>query len=258
MLDAKATFATDSANYAASRPRYPRELFRWIAGQCREHRCVWDCATGNGQAAIELARDFERVEATDVSAEQLAEAFPSPNVNYSLQASERTAFPDSEFDLIAVAQALHWFDYELFWPEVRRVAKPGAFFCAWGYAWFERASGPDTILSELHRILIEPMCELLLPYWAANNRILWDGYADADIRFPFERIAAPRLAISMRWNVEQLIGYLRSWSAYKKAAADPAVVTELSRLEEEARDRFVGIDALPLRLPLTIVAGRVP
>jgi SAM-dependent methyltransferase len=258
MLDAPATFAADSANYAASRPRYPRELFRWIAGQCHEHRCAWDCATGNGQAAIELARDFERVEATDVSAEQRAEAFPSPNVNYSLQASERTAFPDSEFDLIAVAQALHWFDYELFWPEVRRVAKPGAFFCVWGYAWFEPAREHHGILAELHRTLIEPMCALLLRYWAANNRILWDGYADADIRFPFQRIAAPELAISLRWSVEQLIGYVHSWSAYKRAAADPAVITELSRLEEAARGRFAEIDALPLRLPLTIVAGRVP
>src|SRR5215208_3026812 len=103
MLEAKASFSVGSDAYAANRPRYPAALFQWLAGQCREHRAAWDCATGNGQAAIEIARYFERVEATDVSPEQLVNAFPAANVRYSVQPAEQTEFPESSFDLVTVA-----------------------------------------------------------------------------------------------------------------------------------------------------------
>jgi 2-polyprenyl-3-methyl-5-hydroxy-6-metoxy-1,4-benzoquinol methylase len=77
-------FSRVSAEYARFRPRYPRELFAWIASLVRRHRLAWDCATGNGQAAIGLAEDFAHVEATDASAEQLRHATPHPRVAYRL------------------------------------------------------------------------------------------------------------------------------------------------------------------------------
>lgn len=159
------TFAQSPDRYAAARPLYPDALFEWIAGACGRHDAAWDCATGNGQAAIGLTRHFRQVEATDISAAQVGEAFAAPNVRYSAQPAERTRFADGSFDLVAVAQALHWFDYDLFWPEVRRVARPGALFCAWGYAWFR---GPEAVNS----LLLDPVARLVERYWASNNRIL--------------------------------------------------------------------------------------
>ena len=46
------TFAVASDSYAIARPQYPADLFRWIAGQCENVEMAWDCATGNGQAAV--------------------------------------------------------------------------------------------------------------------------------------------------------------------------------------------------------------
>lgn len=131
-MEGRKTFSVASAAYASGRPLYPTELFTWIASNCESHRKAWDCATGNGQAALGLAPHFECVEATDISAEQIEHCFPAPNISYSVQPAEQTMFPTSNFDLVAVAQALHWFDFERFWPEVWRTAKPNAFFCAWG------------------------------------------------------------------------------------------------------------------------------
>jgi ubiquinone/menaquinone biosynthesis C-methylase UbiE len=48
-----------------------------------------------------------------------------------VQSAESTTFIDESFDAVCVAQALHWFDYELFWPEVQRVLKPSGVFAAW-------------------------------------------------------------------------------------------------------------------------------
>ncbi len=78
-------FAQSSKHYAAARPRYPDALFEWIAATCYARDAAWDCATGNGQAALGLAPFFRRFEATDISAEQVAEGFPASNVRYSAQ-----------------------------------------------------------------------------------------------------------------------------------------------------------------------------
>jgi hypothetical protein len=241
------TFARASDEYAAARPHYPPALFDWIAQTCRSHDTAWDCATGNGQAALALARSFRRVEATDISAAQLAEGFDAPNIRYSAQPAERTDFSDRTFDLVAVAQALHWFDYDLFWPEVRRVARPGALFCAWGYAWF-RGSTP------VAEALFDPVAKLVAPCWAPNNRLLWDGYDD--VRFPFDRLDAPELRITVDWSVDQIVAYVRTWSAFKNAAAAGARA-ELDRVIADAR-RQLGLDTrYELWVPLTILAGYV-
>ena len=158
-------FSVQSDDYASSRPHYPAELFAWIAAQCMAWEAAWDCATGNGQAALGLAQHFDWVEATDFSPEQIEHAFAADNVCYSVQPAEQTDFPSASFDLVTVAQALPWFDFDAFWPEVRRTAKPTAFFCAWGYAWFDCDS-------ELDAALFTPVLRILEPFWAGENAIM--------------------------------------------------------------------------------------
>ena len=60
-------FSAISDEYAAYRPRYPEGLFTTLAGAVPRHELAWDCATGTGQAATELARWFDRVVASDAS-----------------------------------------------------------------------------------------------------------------------------------------------------------------------------------------------
>jgi SAM-dependent methyltransferase len=249
-VDAKQTFSVDSGGYARNRPLYPRELFAWIASACSARRTAWDCATGNGQAALGLAGYFKRVEATDASAEQIKAGFAAANVVYSIQAAERTDFPDASFDVIAVAQALHWFDFELFWPEVRRVARPGAFFCAWGYGGLDCEAA-------LRAAFVDPLMDVLAPYWAPNIRLLWDGYRSEDIGFPFARVAAPAFAIEARSDISEVIGNVRTWSAYKLALADAAAAAAIARLEEAALARFAGRGRMAIAMPLAVVAGPV-
>lgn len=211
---------------------------------------AWDCATGNGQAAVALSKLFRMVQASDLSPEQLSASFSAPNILYSAQPAETTNFRSGSFDLVTVAQALHWFDFRRFWPEVRRVAKQGAFFCAWGYAWF---AYPDEVETEL----IEPAKRLLEPFWAAENRILWDGYRDEAVAFPFERISAPGFRLDVEHNVGSLIAYIRTWSAFKQACRQEDLAKSLEELLARAEERLGCAHSFRASTPLAVVAGRV-
>jgi SAM-dependent methyltransferase len=211
---------------------------------------AWDCATGNGQAAVALSKLFRTVHATDVSSEQLSAAFSAPNIAYSAKPAEETDFASGTFDFVTVAQALHWFDFERFWPEVRRVAKRGAFFCAWGYAWFRYGE-------DVEAELVRPAMRLLEPYWAPQNRILWNGYRQEDIRFPFERIEAPGFVLELDTTVGGIIDYVRTWSAFKRAQAVPEVARALEQLLGRAADTLRPERRCRAASPLALVAGRV-
>jgi SAM-dependent methyltransferase len=200
-------FSENADLYARARPTYPDALFAFLAGEAPARERAWDCATGNGQAALGLSRHFTHVEATDASAEQVANAIAAPGVRYSVQPAEKTDFPDASFDAVCVAQALHWFDLERFNAEATRVMKPGAVIAAWGYT-------RHRVTPEIDRAFEEHFLAPLKPYWPPQNAKLWAGYRDE--AFPFEPIAVPEFAIERPWTIAQLIDYACTWSATRR------------------------------------------
>ena len=210
-MDHHELFNQKSELYAKARPQYPAELFNYLAAICDERKTAWDGACGNGQAAIDIVPYFDLVQATDISEGQIANAIPNPKVTYSVQPSEATHFHENQFDLVCIAQALHWFDYDLFWPEVKRVLKPRGVFAAWGYSWFSVEERIDACIKE-------KFLKFLGPYWAKQNKLLWDRYQN--VPFPLVRIEPPQIAMKMAWDLNQLFGYLRSWSAARRCMED--------------------------------------
>ena len=202
----KDNFSTNSEEYSKFRPRYPEALFRFLETKILNKENAWDCGTGNGQVAAELSEFFTRVEATDISAQQLESAIQKPNIFYSKQPAEKTKFPENSFDLITVAQAIHWFDFEKFYIEVRRVFKPKGFIAVMGYSLFNSSSKTDEVIYYLYE-------KLLGKYWDKERRYLEEAYQS--IPFPFNEIETPNFSQEYQWNFEQLIGYLKTWSAVK-------------------------------------------
>ncbi len=200
-------FSERSDLYASARPTYPPKLFDYLSEQCPEHQRAWDCATGSGQAAVALAEIFVQVDATDLSREQLAHSKPHPGVTYSEQPAEQTNFADHSFDLVCVAQALHWFDFDRFWPEVQRVLKPGGLFAAWTYSWF-------TINPEIDAIVQSQLFDVIESDWAPQNKIAWHGYHE--VQFPFEPLQTPAFEFTNRWTLAQLLAYVETWSATRR------------------------------------------
>ncbi len=206
------SFSHGSAEYARHRPRYPDGLFAFLRDACRRHERAWDCATGNGQAAVAAARHFDRVAATDVSLEQVRHGQAHPRVAYGVALAEGVPFGKAVFDLVMVAQAIHWFDLPAFFAEVERVLRPGGVLAAWTYNFPEITPQIDSIL---RRELYAPID----PFWAAGNRMVINRYRD--LHLPYKRIPAPEdLSIRVEWTLPQFLAYLRTWSAVKRYQAE--------------------------------------
>lgn len=204
MKESKDKFSNQAKQYQKFRPVYPELLYSFLDSKVQSFGSAWDCGTGNGQVATELASRFKEVFATDISKKQLQEAPPMENVTYLAGRSEQTDFADNHFDLITVAQAVHWFDLDSFYKEVLRVAKPNAVIGLWGYDLLR-------ISPELDRRIDTFYGKTLGDYWDYERTLVQDQYKS--ISFPFHEFEVPRFEIVANWDYQQLLGYFNSWSA---------------------------------------------
>jgi len=203
-------FSGHAAAYARHRPHYPGALFDWLAEQAPVHDLAWDCATGNGQAALALARHFDRVVASDASSEQIARAEVHPRVTYRVAGAEHSALPDHCIDLVTVAQAAHWFDLPAFYHEVQRVVRPGGVIALWCYGLATISPAVDAVVGDYYEHTIGP-------WWPPERRHIEHGYRD--LPFPFSPLSAPAFTMQTAWSMNQLLDYLGTWSATRRCAA---------------------------------------
>lgn len=198
-------FSGVANRYADFRPHYPAVLFDYLATLAPCDATVWDCAAGNGQATHDLATRFAKVIATDASREQIASAIPNPKVEFRVASAEQSGLPDNSVALITVAQALHWFDFERFYAEARRVLKPNGALAAWAY-------GVNTVEGDAVNQVVQNFYENVVgPYWPPERILVEEGYRT--IPFPFTEITVPTFRMEARWTLTQLLGYFSTWSA---------------------------------------------
>ena len=207
-------FSGHAACYEAARPSYPEALFHYLASICPRHELAWDCATGNGQAAVPLARYFRSVVATDASQRQIDQARPCASVHYQVAMSDAAPLESATADLITVAQALHWFDLPKFYREVSRVARPGGILAVWCYEM-------HSISPEIDRVVNHLYSNIVGPDWPPERRLVEDGYRTID--FPFDEVVAPLFEMKHSWELNQALAYFASWSATQRHRARTGV-----------------------------------
>ena len=225
-------FSTRAAAYRHYRPGYPDALYAFLAAQSPRRRLAWDCATGSGQVARGLAPRFSAVVATDASVSQLREAVWHPHIVYRAAPAEAAPFADRSVDLVTVAQALHWFDIDTFFAEVRRVLVPGGLLALWSYSLLSVSPPVDELIGYLYR-------DVLGDYWPPERRLVESGYDE--LKLPFEPIAVPTFCMSAHWRLPQLLGYLGTWSAvraYRRARGADGWKEERSMMETEWRNQL--------------------
>lgn len=211
MAGFKDHFSTQSKDYAKYRPVYPPELYQFIYNHCNGFDTVWDCGTGSGQVAVELAQKFKQVFASDPSDNQIANARLAPGVTYKVAPAEDSGYPDDSFDCITVGQALHWFNHPAFFAEAKRVAKPGCLLAAWTYSDHTINEDVDEAVKHFNENFVGS-------YWPKERRLVDSGYDE--IQFPFALIPVPKMEIAIEIDMYGLIGYLRTWSATQRFIVD--------------------------------------
>ncbi|MBO0934442.1 class I SAM-dependent methyltransferase [Fibrella aquatilis] len=237
-------FSGHAADYARYRIDYPGELYDYILAQVPTRQRVWDCATGNGQAAVALANYFEEVDATDLSGNQLANAPRRPNIDYQTAQAETPPFADDTFDLVTVGQALHWFDVPVFHAEVRRVLKPGGVIAEWGYGLNQVNAPIDALVRFIYT-------DIVGPFWDPMRRHVENEYRD--LPFDFAQPRRARFIARREWLVEWYMNYLRTWSAVqafrKKHGYDP-----IDQFADDLR-RLWGPNPRDVRFPIFLRMG---
>lgn len=203
----KDLFSGHAADYALYRPTYPKALYDWVFERVKKFDHTWDCGTGNGQVANVLAERFKKVEATDISEAQMQQALPLSNVQYHVCPAETTPFTDAFFDLITVGQALHWFDFERFNAEVKRVAKPDSIIAVWTYELLSVSPEIDAVINDFYRNTVGD-------YWDKERRHVENQYAD--IPFPYRNVEKKVFPQTYEWTLPQLCHYLHTWSSVRK------------------------------------------
>ena len=202
-------FSNHAHIYAKYRPTYPEALFTYLRDLVARHETVWDCGTGNGQVALGLTPYFQQIIATDASPQQLEHAIAHPQITYRVATAEQSGLPDQSVDLVTVGVALHWFNFEAFYTEVRRVLRPDGAIAVWCYSDVELPTATPELGDRL-----QAFRDLVYPYFAPEVDHIWAHYET--IPFPFAAVPAPALLIEAEWGVTDLIGYLQSLSGAQR------------------------------------------
>lgn len=244
----KDLFSIQAAEYAKYRPSYPEELFEYICSFVPSREMAWDCATGNGQAAIHLAKYFDNVVASDISTSQLAHAPSVFNIKYIACPAENTPFAPHTFDLITVSQAYHWLDLEAFRKEVIRVGKQNAVIAVWMYDLL-KSNRKD--LNDLIQYFYNG---IVGPFWDAERKFIEEHYET--IPFNYEPLPSREFFIHKQFTLEDLLGFFSSWSAsqkYLQVNGQPAT--------DMIKDELVGLwprnEMLTFTYPVYLKIGRI-
>lgn len=238
-------FSGHSGSYAEFRPTYPDTLFSFLADCCGKHQLAWDCATGNGQAARKLTPYFEQVIATDASAAQIDAAESNPKIRFRIARAEESGLEDNSTDLITVAQAVHWFDITRFFDEAQRVLAPGGVVAIWSYERCSVEPDCDALINELYVDIVDA-------YWPPERKLVEEGYRS--IELPMPAITPPEFVMKIEWTIDEMLGYLRTWSASQRylmaTGSDPVAL-----IEERLQDAW-GVGGREVSWPLNLKIGR--
>ncbi len=240
-------FSVNSEKYSKYRPDYPAALFIFLSSITPGHDLAWDCATGSGQAALGSAKYFNKVIATDASEQQIENAIRHEKISYIVAPAHHTTIQTGSIDLITVAQALHWCEFNPFYTEVNRVLKPNGIIAVWTY-------NLPTISPEIDSIIKYFYFNVLGEFWPPERKFVENRYEN--IPFPFHKLPSPGFDMSAEWTTRQLVGYIGTWSAVKRyrdnKSSDPieSILKELTQLWDNRSA------VMKVHWPLSIMIGQ--
>jgi len=239
-------FSRQSTDYSRYRPGYTPDLIAYRAGLAPERSLAFECATGNGQAALMRAEQFDAVLAVDGSVAQLRQAPPHPRVRYECALAESLPVADCSVALVAVAQAVHWFDFDRFHAECRRVLVPRGVLAVWTYTVFRAGGEVDAIVDRFYHGTIGP-------YWPPERQYVQEHYRT--LPFPWREESPPPFELQTEWTLEQAIGYFASWSSVQ-GYKDTHGTDPLPHLRNELSTAWPAGGTLRLKWPIHLRVGR--
>jgi hypothetical protein len=123
--------------------------------------------------------------------------------------------------VVVVAAAIHWLDLPRFYEEAQRVTREGGVLAAWTYHVAHIGPPLDCILWPFYR-------DVVGPHFAPGARMVDARYEGLSL--PGEPLKAPSFSITVRWNADQVLRFVRTWSGVQSYVAvvqkDPVAAIE--------------------------------
>ena len=152
------------------------------------------------------------------------------------------------FDLITVATAIHWFQFDSFYSEMRRIASDNCVFACWGYNLLK------TDVYEFNVMLKDFYFETLKGYWDKERVFVEQDYKT--LPFPFDEIENPGFEYRVEWSLFQMEGYLNTWSAVHNYIRERSI-NPVSDLMNKVRQKLEPGTVLSVNFPLFMRLGRI-
>ena len=148
---------------------------------------------------------------------ELTKLLAGPNVVYKYGTAEKFPLADTSCDLITVAQALHWFNLDLFFEEVDRVLKSNGRLAVFGYGMCT-IDNPE-LDALFQRYYLDTLGSSKEPgesgcYWDISRPLVDSGLEG--IKFPYGTVIRKWETITKPTTLPDFVGYLSSFSAYEK------------------------------------------
>jgi ubiquinone/menaquinone biosynthesis C-methylase UbiE len=147
-------------------------------------------------------------------------------------------------DLITVARALHWFDIGRFFAEAVRVLKPGGVLSFWCYEHCRVDPACDVVIRQIFAEVEQ--------YWPPERDVVENRYES--IEMPIPEIRTEDFSMQTTWTVDEILGYMRTWSASRRYMDDTGTDPTLNHADELRA--LWGAERRTVRWPITLRAGR--
>ncbi|HSU84032.1 MAG TPA: methyltransferase domain-containing protein, partial [Thermoanaerobaculia bacterium] len=110
-------------------------------------------------------------------------------------------------DLVTVATAVHWLDFDRFYAEAKRVLAPGGAIAVWSY-------NLPRVTPEISALVDRLSYQIVKAYWPPERRWVDEEYRH--LPFPFREVEVPQFWIEERWDLSRLLAYIGTWSATQR------------------------------------------
>jgi len=154
---------------------------------------------------------LKKVIGYDPSQGQLDQVEAKPdNVEFRVSAAEQIDLPTGSVDLISVAQAAHWFDFEVFWKECSRLLCPGGTLAllSYGFNTLDNNKEAFAVCKELQGLIDS--------YWPSSRLHVAAGYRTIHPASPPFKVSRKDSSMSAEMSIDAFLGYANTWSALRE------------------------------------------
>lgn len=250
--------------YSKFRPSPPNEfvpfMIKYLSSKMEgPFKHAVDVGCGTGQSTVILAPYFEKVTGVDVSEAQIESAARDrslPNIEFKVaDANSMLPFPDESVELVTSCEAIHWFDLDNMYSEVRRILIPGGAFAAYGY-WIPLPQGGNKEMTEkMEKVISEDVFKKeCMQFWndvSDKLRLVKNHYVD--LPFPFTNVKRMNTVKKSESSLADYINYLSTWSGYQKLyEQDPQKAKDILKYVENQLLDILDLNKTPEEVILTL------